>query len=60
MENQNSLKTKGFQGFFVMKKARKLNTTGSFCELHSSGEPCGNYSNTILPVGEGFGFLIYV
>ena len=30
------LENKRFQGFFVMKKARKLNINGSFCELHSA------------------------
>ena len=35
VKKEKYLKTKGFQGFFVMKKARKLNIIGSFCELHS-------------------------
>ena len=38
--------TKGF-AFVVMKKARKWNTTGSFCELHSA--PLDDYQLSPLP-----------
>ena len=37
-----------------------LNQTCERFGLELSGEPYGNYPNTILPVGDAFGFVVYL
>ena len=39
---------------------KELNRTYKRFGLELSGEPRSNYSNTILPVGDGFGFIIFL